>query len=321
MGNITIGLLGEVALFAGLFTAVFTKIMLPTLRRLKAQQSILEDAPESHKKKAGTPTMGGMTMVLAMLLSVLMIKDKPSDLFIMFAVTFCFGLIGFLDDYIKVVRKQNLGLKAWQKSALQVVVAAGFAVYQAMAGNGREVFIPFAKIWVNFGVFFIPFVIFVVVGTVNAVNLTDGLDGLASSVTAVAAAAFCVVCYMHAQAGATLYSAMLFGACIGFLVYNWHPAKVFMGDTGSLALGGALSAVAVCTGLEFMLIIIGGVFVWETLSVIIQVAYFKATHGKRIFRMSPFHHHLELCGMKETTIVALMCVIGIVLGVIAVAGA
>ncbi len=316
--DLSIITLGQAVLFGAMFTIIFTKAALPSLKAMKARQSILEDAPESHKKKAGTPTMGGLSIILALLLSVLMIMNKPVELFVLFAVTLAFGLIGFLDDYIKVVKKRNLGLKAWQKSALQVVVSGALAVYQYTVSS--KIFIPFAKTYVDLGWFIIPFIILVGVGTTNAVNLTDGLDGLASSVSAVAAGFFCAVCYTLEKPSESVYSAMLVGACLGFLFYNWHPAKLFMGDTGSLAIGGAFTAIAVLSGLELLLILIGGVFVWEALSVIIQVAYFKATGGKRVFRMSPFHHHLELCGMKETTVVALFCIAGVLLGVIAIAG-
>ena len=232
----------------------------------------------------------------------------------MLTVTLLFGLIGFFDDYIKVAKKHNLGLRAWQKLVLQILFAAALAVYMAkFSGYGTEVWIPFIDEYVDFGWFYIPFVIFVVVAMANAVNLTDGLDGLSSGVTALVAFFFAITAMQYGHNSASVFCVALTGACLGFLVFNKYPAMLFMGDTGSMALGGALASAAIIMKMEFLLPIAGLIYVLEALSVIIQVVYFKATGGKRFFKMAPLHHHFEMCGMKEKHVVdmfwfvALLC--------------
>ncbi len=298
-------------LCALILAALFTKLLLPFLYLLKAGQSIREEGPSAHKSKAGTPTMGGLAILAALLVSALL-AHRSADMAVCLAVTFAYGAIGFIDDYIKVVKKRNLGLTAWQKLALQIAVAVLLAVYRSRTDT--LVFIPFVKIYADFGWFYIPFVAFAVVAMTNAVNLTDGLDGLASSVTAVCALCFALIC----SGAPAVFAACLSGACLGFLVYNHHPAKLFMGDTGSLALGGALAAVAILSDYEFVLPVAGGIYVLEALSVIIQVFVFKTKNGRRFFRMAPLHHHFELGGWKETKVVWVFFAVTVCLSALAI---
>ncbi|MEG0661865.1 MAG: phospho-N-acetylmuramoyl-pentapeptide-transferase, partial [Anaerovoracaceae bacterium] len=241
------------------------------------------------------------------------------DSVIIFAGFLLFGLIGFIDDYLKVIKKENEGLKPLQKFGMQFVFAVAFAVYVAyFSGIGTEIYIPFVKLYLDFGLFYVPFVVFVILAMVNAVNLTDGLDGLAGGTTAIVClflALIGIAVKVNASAG---FFAALFGACLGFLVFNKHPAKVFMGDTGSLALGGGVTLAAVVMKMEFLLPIMGLIYVLEALSVCLQVGYFKLSGGKRIFKMAPLHHHFELSGMKETKVVLMFwlitlacCIIGL----------
>ncbi len=289
---------------------LFTKLELPLLKRLNAGQSIREEGPESHQSKSGTPTMGGVAIILAICITSL-VKAPSFNTVLMCGVMICYGAVGFIDDYIKVVKKRNLGLTAKQKLIFQIAVAIVITIIKGM--NGTTVFIPFAKQTVDFGWFFYPFVVFVMVAMTNAVNLTDGLDGLASSVTAVCALAFAFICRDEASVVAFCIS----GACLGFLMLNRHPAKLFMGDTGSLALGGALAACAILSDYEFVLPIAGGIYVIEALSVIIQVVVFKTQNGRRFFRMAPIHHHFELGGWKETKVVCVFSLITLALSLIA----
>jgi len=295
-------------LASGALSVLFTWLELPMLRRLKAGQSIREEGPQSHMVKSGTPTMGGIAIILALVLSGLLFGFSKDMLLCVF-VTLAYGAIGFIDDYIKVVKHRNLGLTGWQKIALQVATALVLAIYKSSFGT--EVFIPIWKHSVNFGWLYIPFVVFVVVAMTNAVNLTDGLDGLASSVTAVAALCFALIC----SGASMVFAAALCGACLGFLVFNHHPAQLFMGDTGSLALGGALAAIAILSGYELILPVAGGIYVLEALSVIIQVFVFKTQNGRRFFRMAPLHHHFELGGWSEVKVV---CVFSVITGILAV---
>ena len=285
-------------------SAVLTSLEIPMLKAHQFKQYIREEGPESHKKKSGTPTMGGIAIILALILVTVLGGYFTSESVVMLVVTLLFGGIGFLDDYIKVTAKHNLGLRAWQKLVLQILFSVGLAVYIArFSGYGTTVFIPFVSTYVDFGFLYIPFVAFVVVAMANSVNLTDGLDGLCSGVTAIVAITFALMGMKLGQGSPTIFMAALTGACLGFLVFNRHPAKLFMGDTGSMALGGAVASAAIMMKLEFFLVIAGFVYVMESLSVIIQVAYFKKTGGKRIFRMSPIHHHFELGGMTEQKVV------------------
>jgi phospho-N-acetylmuramoyl-pentapeptide-transferase len=291
-----------IAIAAG---ACFTGLLLPFLRRLKAGQTIREEGPEAHKSKAGTPTMGGIAILFACLAAALIVGPRDTDMGLMLVMMFGFGLIGFCDDFLKVVKHNNLGLKAWQKFGLQVLISVALAIYRSRTDT--LVWLPILNAKVNFGWAYIPFVAFVSVAMSNGVNLTDGLDGLASGVTAIVAFTFGVVSHMAGASAPAVFSAALAGACVGFLFFNRHPAKVFMGDTGSLALGGALAAAAIISDMEILLPIIGIIYVAEALSVIIQVYVFQTQNGRRFFRMAPIHHHFELGGWKETKVVAVFC--------------
>ncbi|MCX7780024.1 MAG: phospho-N-acetylmuramoyl-pentapeptide-transferase [Negativicutes bacterium] len=292
-------------------------LFIPLLRRLKFGQSIREEGPERHYVKAGTPTMGGVIFLLGLLVAALLFAGSSAEVWLALFVTVGHGLIGFLDDFIKVVLKRSLGLKARQKLAGQIVMAVALAYIGAVYfGRGTDLWIPLLGINVDFGALYYVLIFFVLVGTTNAVNLTDGLDGLAAGTTVVAALAYTAICLSFGKHDLAVFSVALAGACLGFLRYNAHPAKVFMGDTGSLALGGALASVAVLTKTELLLISVGGVYVVEALSVIIQVISFKLT-GKRVFRMSPIHHHFELGGWSETKVVTVFWLAGAICGALA----
>lgn len=304
---------------AFLLAAVFGVLLIPMLQSLKIGQNIREEGPQWHQGKAGTPTMGGVIFIVASVIAAL-IFSYSRDVILILLCALLFGLVGFTDDYIKVVKKRNLGLTASQKISAQLLIAAAYALFSMFFGGASyEVMIPFTESTVNFGLWYLPFAIFVMVGTVNSVNLTDGLDGLASFISLVVSLFFVLVAKNKGYEGIALVCTALAGALVGFLIYNAHPARVFMGDTGSLFIGGFLSAVAIRMGLEITLIICGGVFVIETISVILQVASFKLT-GKRIFKMSPIHHHFELSGFRETSIVALFTAVTLILCVVAYIG-
>jgi len=285
-------------------------LILPVLRKLKFGQSIREEGPQGHYAKAGTPTMGGVLILTALTAASLVYAGGSRELWLVLFVTVGHGVIGFLDDYIKVALKRSLGLKARQKLAGQVLMAAVLA-YAATAffGRGTDLWIPFAGTQVELGLFYYVLIFLVLVGTTNAVNLTDGLDGLAAGTGMIASLAYACIAFYFGHASLAVFCMALAGACLGFLRYNVHPAQVFMGDTGSLAIGGALAAVAVMTKTELLLVVVGGVFVVEALSVIIQVISFKTT-GKRVFRMSPIHHHFELSGWAETKVVKVFWLAG-----------
>ena len=298
-------------------SAILTSIEIPILQKKQFKQYIREEGPQSHMKKQGTPTMGGIAIMLAMVLVTIFAGNFTSESIVMIVVMLLFGLIGFLDDYIKVAEKHNLGLRAWQKMVLQIIFSGGLAVYMAyFSGYGTEVFIPFASKYVDFGMMYIPFVILVVVAMANSVNLTDGLDGLSSGVTAIVSMFFAFAGRQVGMFSPTVFCAVISGVCLGFLLFNRYPAKLFMGDTGSMALGGALAAAAILMKLEFMLIIAGFIYVMESLSVIIQVISFKTT-GKRVFRMSPIHHHFEMGGMKEQNVVRMFWAVAAVCSILA----
>ena len=295
-----------------IIAAVLMALLLPVLRRLKAGQSIREEGPQAHMIKAGTPTMGGLAIILGFVISniIFCIEYKDHSVFtdtaVICLVTLLYAGIGFIDDYIKVVKKRNLGLTAIQKLALQIIVAAAVAVYSGL-NYGTTISLPILGLNADLRWLYFPFAVFVVVAMTNAVNLTDGLDGLASSVTAIVALCFAVISRNNLSSfGAAV---TLYGCCLGFLLFNHYPAKVFMGDTGSLALGGALSAIAIISKNEFVLPVAGIIYVIEALSVIIQVFVFKTQNGRRFFRMAPIHHHFELGGMKEKNIVIMFCAI------------
>jgi phospho-N-acetylmuramoyl-pentapeptide-transferase len=279
----------------------FGPIVIPRLRKLKFGQAIREDGPEAHLVKSGTPTMGGLIFVVAFLTPLLVFLNIESYEVIFVVVGMVgFGAIGFIDDYLKVVKKHNLGLRAKQKIVMQLVV--GIVVAYLAGRIGTEVHLPFIGTYVDFKWLFYPFAVFMAVGFNNAVNLTDGLDGLAASVTFVVSVFFAVVSWHQGNELMIIVNLAMAGALLGYLRYNWYPAKVFMGDTGSLALGGYVVAVAFALKMPFILLIVGIVYVIETLSVIIQVLVFKKTR-KRIFKMAPIHHHFELSGWHEKKIV------------------
>lgn len=295
---------------------IFGKIIIPILKSLHAGQSIREDGPQSHLIKSGTPTIGGLIFLASVIVTSLITANfKVSVLMILFS-TLTFGAVGFIDDYIKVVMKRNLGLRAYQKLLLQILVAVILIIYQYNSkGMGTDLYIPFLKDYRSIGFLYIPFVIFVIVGTVNSVNLTDGLDGLSTSVTIICLIFFNIVAAKFQRYEISLFCLALAGALMGFLYYNKFPAKVFMGDTGSLALGGAISAIALLLNVPLILPIAGGIYFIETLSVIIQVISFK-TRGKRVFLMSPLHHHFEHKGWHEKKIVAVFSLVEVILCVI-----
>ncbi len=284
-------------------------IMIPFLKKLKFGQFVRDDGPESHLKKSGTPTMGGLIILCSIVItSLLYMKSNPQILPVLF-VTLGFGLVGFLDDYIKVVMKRSMGLRAWQKMLGQFLITAIFAYYLANYTDlGTSVLVPFTggMEW-NLGFWFYPFLFVVLLGTVNGTNFTDGLDGLLSSITVLTATFFTVVAIGTAS-GLEPITCAAVGALLGFLVYNVYPAKVFMGDTGSLALGGLIGATAVMLKMPIYIVIVGCIYLVEVLSVIIQVTYFKKT-GKRVFKMAPIHHHFELSGWPETKVVAIFSIV------------
>lgn len=283
-------------------------------------QNVRDDGPKSHLKKQGTPSMGGIFMIGAFAIATLFfVKDNP-DAIVVLLITVGYGLVGFIDDYIKVVKKRSLGLRAWQKVVFQLIVTILFAIYLLKMNDfGTEIYVPFTKgFYIDLGWLYVPFLFFVMVGTVNSVNLTDGLDGLASGVTVLVATYFVFIAYAVNKGLIPVCGAAI-GALLGFLVFNSYPAKVFMGDTGSLALGGFVASVAILTKMPIMLVIVGFVYVCESLSVMIQVGYFKLTGGKRIFKMAPIHHHFELSGLQGIKVVelftiatAVLCLLGFV---------
>lgn len=288
---------------AAIVTVVLGFFGIPLLKKLKARQSVREEGPKSHRVKSGTPTMGGIFMLAASLVVVFFNKMiDPAVLWLLF-LTIGHGILGFLDDFIKAEKKRNLGLTARQKMLGQLILAGLFCwgVVDTL-GLPFSIAIPFTQCDISIGWFYYPFVILVIVGTSNAVNLTDGLDGLASGCCIIAFSAYAVYCYMNGVNDLGYFIIILAGSCAGFLFFNYHPAKVFMGDTGSLALGGAIAGIAVITRTELLLIFLGLIFVLEALSVIIQVASFQLT-GKRVFKMSPLHHHFELSGWSEVHVV------------------
>jgi len=297
-------------LIAFILSVIMGPLIIPVLRRLKMGQTEREDGVKSHLKKAGTPTMGGVIILLSVVItSVFYIGDYPKIIPILF-VTLGFGMIGFLDDYLKVVMRRSDGLYPKQKMALQIVVTAVFAFYMVKFTDvSLAMLIPFTggKYW-NIGWLAIPVMFFAVIGTVNGVNFTDGLDGLVSSVTVLVATFFTVVA-IGTGSGIEPVTCAVVGALLGFLLFNVYPASVFMGDTGSLALGGFVASTAYMLQMPVFIIIVGMIYLVEVLSVMIQVTYFKKTGGKRIFKMAPIHHHFELCGWSETRVVAVFSII------------
>lgn len=303
-------------------SVIMGPVIIPILRKLKMGQTERVDGVQSHLKKAGTPTMGGVIILASIVLtSLFYVKDYPMIIPILF-VTLGFGMIGFLDDYLKVVMKRSDGLYPWQKMALQFLVTAVFAYYyysyivETTDIRGTWL-IPFASgKFMDLGILTIPVMFIVIIGTVNGVNFTDGLDGLASSVTVLVATFFTVVA-IGTESGIEPITCAVVGALLGFLLFNVYPASVFMGDTGSLALGGFVASTAYMLQMPLFIAIVGLIYLVEVLSVILQVAYFKMTGGKRIFKMAPIHHHFELCGWSETKVVAVFSVVTAILCLIA----
>ncbi len=295
-------------------TSLLLAVFIPYLKRLKFGQSIREEGPESHMAKSGTPTMGGLMIVISVIISLFIVNlfyvemNLNVEFWLLTLVLVGFGLLGFLDDFIKIGFKRNLGLTSLQKLIGQIVIAVIFYFVMKQYNLGTAISIPGTNIEWELGWFYAILVIVMLVGASNAVNLTDGLDGLLAGTASIAFGAFAIILASVQMDHTTLitYSLAIVGALLGFLIFNAHPAKIFMGDTGSLALGAAIAAIAILSHLEILLVIIGGVFVIETISVILQVASFK-TRGKRIFRMSPIHHHFELGGWSEWRVVITFC--------------
>lgn len=303
-------------LIAFCISVILCPIVIPFLKRLKFGQFVRDDGPESHLKKSGTPTMGGLIILISFTITTLFyMKDYPDVMPILF-VTLGFGLIGFLDDYIKVVMKRSMGLRAWQKMLGQIIVTGVFAYYiENFTEIHNQVIVPFlGKTYELNKWFYIVLLFFIVLGTVNGANFTDGLDGLASSVTLLIATFFAVVAIGTAS-GISPVTCAAMGSLLGFLVYNVYPAKVFMGDTGSLALGGFVASTAYMLKMPIFIVIVAFIYFIEVLSVIIQVASFKLT-GKRVFKMAPIHHHFELSGWPETKVVAIFAIVTTILCVI-----
>lgn len=277
-------------------------VLIPALRRLKFGQSVRSDGPQSHLQKQGTPTMGGVMFFFSMILGTVFLAGSSSVAWFMLVCALGFGFIGFIDDYIKIVKKRSLGLTAKQKLLAQLVFSIALAFAADYIGISTAVTIPLLGWNIELSVGYAFFVVFLLVGTTNAVNLTDGLDGLASGVTLIVALGYVLIGYMSGNMSVMVFAAVLMGSCLGFLVFNHHPAKVFMGDTGSLALGGAVAALAIVTKTELLLPLIGIIYVAETMSDIIQVSVYKKKKV-RVFKMAPLHHHFELCGWSEWKVV------------------
>ena len=305
---------------------VLNKLILPALIRIKAGQTVRHDGPQTHLQKNGTPTMGGFIFIISTLvisigtMIFLKINNVQSLIYIALPlVSMClFGFVGFLDDYIKVVKKQSEGLKPKQKIILQFIFAIVVTLMSvAFTDSSMDIYIPVLKKVVSIGFLYIPFSVFVIIALVNSVNLTDGLDGLATSITILVSVSFVVLAQMFNQINIQIFLSILIGSCFGFLMLNKYPAKLFMGDTGSMALGGAIAGVATLLRVELIVPVICFVYFMESVSVILQVVYFKKT-GKRIFKMAPIHHHFEQLGWHETKVVIVFCIITIIMGIIGI---
>ena len=310
------------AMIGFLIVIILGPIFIPMLARFKFGQTVRDEGPQSHLAKNGTPTMGGVMMIVAILITGLTRATISKGLIVGLICIVGFGFVGFLDDFIKIKMKRSLGLKAYQKIILQFALALYIAYYQYSASpSATQLVIPFTNHIINLGILYIPFMMIFIIGTVNAVNLTDGLDGLASGVTLIVSCFFVLFAVSISNSDVAILAAATAGACLGFLGFNSYPAKVFMGDTGSMALGGAVVAFATLTNSPLIIIIVGFIYLAEALSVMIQVTYFKLTNGKRIFKMAPLHHHFEQCGWPETRVVFIFWIATVVLcwiGVLAV---
>lgn len=305
-------------------SAILCPVGIPFLHKLKFGQQVRDDGPQAHLKKQGTPTMGGLMILCSIVItSLFYVKDYPKIIPVLF-VTVGFGIIGFLDDYIKVVMKRSEGLNPKQKLLGQFVITGIFCYYLMTSGVGTGMLIPFTGgpehgFYLNLGWLFVPAVFFVMLGTDNGVNFTDGLDGLCTSVTILVATFFTIVA-IGENSGISPITGAVIGALLGFLLFNVYPAKVFMGDTGSLALGGFVAASAFMMQMPLFIVIVGFIYLIEVISVIIQVTYFKKTGGKRFFKMAPIHHHFELCGWSETRVVAVFSIVTAILCLVAYLG-
>jgi len=299
-------------------TVILGFIIIPILKKLKIGQVVRDDGPQSHLKKSGTPTMGGIIMLIASTVVALVISVKYPNILPVVLVTLGYGLIGFIDDFIKLVLKNPKGLKPSLKMLGLIIVSVIFVVYLTNINFGTDTYIPIWKNYITLPTFiYIPFMVFIMLACTNSLNLTDGLDGLAAGVNSIIMIFFTFIAMAWGDKEMSTFSAIMTGASIGFVLFNLYPAKVFMGDTGSLALGGAFCSVAIMLKMPLILIVVAGICVIEAISVILQVGYFKATKGKRLFKMAPFHHHLELSGIKETVIVPVfwlitvgLCILG-----------
>ena len=308
-------------LAGGVLAGILGWLLLPVLRALKAGQSIREVGPTWHNNKAGTPMMGGLFFIFAAILCVLgnlFVMQDYTVLYVL-ALSLCFGLVGFLDDFCKVKYKRNLGLTSIQKALLQMAVSAIYLYLLYRQGILTcDVYIPFVNVtFYLHPIVYIFFAMFVMVGCVNAVNLTDGVDGLCGSVTIPVMVFFAAAAIGMKKLDLALLPACLVAGLVAYLFYNWHPAKVFMGDTGSLFLGGVVCGLGFALDMPLILILVGFVYIVETMSVILQVGYFKLTHGKRLFKMSPIHHHFEMCGWKEEKVVIIFSLVSLVMCVLA----
>ena len=309
------------AIIGFLIVVILGPIFIPMLAKFKFGQTVRDDGPQTHLQKNGTPTMGGVIMIIAILITGLTRAKIDKDLLVGLICITGFGFVGFLDDFIKIKMKRSLGLKAYQKIILQFALALFVSYYQYSASpSATQIMVPFTDYIINLGPLYVPIMMFVIIGTVNAVNLTDGLDGLASGVTLIVSAFFMILAISVGNSDVAILAAATGGACLGFLGFNSYPAKVFMGDTGSMALGGAVVAFAVLTNSVLLIPIVGGIYFAEAISVIIQVTSFRLT-GKRVFKMAPIHHHFEQCGWPETRVVFVFWITTVVLawiGIIAV---
>jgi len=287
------------------------------LRRMKFGQSVRTDGPATHQKKAGTPTMGGIMILIAVLVATLLFSERATDAAWALFITLGFGAIGLADDFIIVVARRPLGLRARYKIVAQVILAGLLGLFTITEPHlGSSVRIPFSHHQVDLGLGYVIFAVLVMISASNGVNLTDGLDGLAAGTVALAALTYSIIAASLGASDLATFAAALAGSCVGFSWFNSHPAQVIMGDTGSLALGAALGTLAILTKTELLLLLVGGVFVIETLSVMIQVTYFKLTRGRRIFKMSPLHHHFELSGWQEPKVVTRFWILGLIFSVL-----
>jgi phospho-N-acetylmuramoyl-pentapeptide-transferase len=309
------------AIIAFLISIILVPLLIPTLKRMKFGQSIREEGPRSHMKKTGTPTMGGLTFLISVIVTAVLaiiFMDNSNPIILLLFVTIGFGLIGFIDDYIIVVKKDNEGLTSKQKFLAQIVIAVIFFILSQvfqLANFSTGIHIPFTNVEVQLSIVYVIFIIFWQVGFSNAVNLTDGLDGLATGLSIIGFVMYAIMAFVHGANSIGIFCVIMIFALLGFLPFNINPAKVFMGDTGSLALGGIFATISIMLNEELSLIFIGFVFVAETLSVMIQVTSYKLT-GKRIFKMSPLHHHFELVGWDERKVTTVFWTVGLITGLI-----